>query len=189
MAIRFACTACRAVMKIGEAIDEPRKVRCKSCGSVILLTPNPADPSGLTASVPKKTDKSRTMSDSRQRVLLLSGLGVLGLILAIGLWWTLSNPSDRGAIEGNVSYDDGALGKGTITFLFEKDGKQISATGPIVQGRYSIRASRGPAIGVNKVEIRGDEDTPIPARYNSESGLSVEVKAGENKENFEVKSK
>lgn len=175
-------------MKIGEPITEAKKVRCKSCGSVILLTPNPSEPNGMAVTLPKKTDRPSSMSRSNQQLLLAGGLIGLALFLALGLWWTFSNPSDRGSVEGAVKYDNAPLDRGTIVFLFSKDGKETSATAPIKQGRYSISAARGPAIGLNKVEIRGDENNPVHARYNTESELSAEISLGPNTKDYEVKS-
>ena len=56
---------------------------------------------------------------------------------------------------------------------------------------------RGAVIGLNKVRITSQLDAPpgpgwkdpIPARYNSASELSAEVKAGENSLTFELQRK
>src|SRR5712692_6481239 len=115
MSIRFNCTACQTVLKIGEAISEPKKVRCMECGIVILLTPDEDSPIGFTTSVPEKPDKTTSRSKeelARQRFLLLGGVAVLAVVLALGLWWLFSGPSDRAAIEGEVSLDSGPLERG-----------------------------------------------------------------------------
>ena len=168
-------------------ISEPKKVRCTGCGIVILLTPNEESENGLTASFPEQPAKSNAMPDSRKRIIMGSILGVLAVIVLAGLWWSFHAPSDRGAIEGEVSLDSGPLEKGTIEFT-SPDTKQ-TARGPIVRGRYSIAASHGPSIGRNDVSITGDEGTAIALRYNTKSQLHAVIKAGSNTENFDVKSK
>src|SRR6266516_4201846 len=102
MSIRFTCTACRTVMKIDSRITEERKVRCTGCRIVILLTPDPDEPDGMTVSFPKKSDKRKGMSDSRKRVLLLIALVIMAVIVGVGLWYTLSGPQDRWPVSGEV---------------------------------------------------------------------------------------
>ena len=169
-------------------ITEPKKVRCTGCGIVILLTPNEESETGLTASFPEQPVKPNAMSDSRKRIIMASVLGVMAVVLLVGLWWSFRAPSDRGAIDGEISLDGGPLEKGIIEFT-SPDSKQIIARGPIVRGRYSISASHGPSIGRNDVSITGDEGTTIAQRYNTKSQLRVVIKAGSNTENFDVKSK
>lgn len=177
-------------MKIAEAVTKPQKVRCSGCGLVILVTPDPKNPSNVLVSVPAQASKSQTKSASQQKILLLSILGALGLFLALAIWYTEGGQPERAAAEGEVTYDVGPLEKGTITFTLLHDTKQITATATITKGRYSMRASRGPGIGTNKVEITGDGGAKIHPRYNSATELEVEIQAGHNAvKPFEVKSK
>jgi len=46
-------------MKVGEGFVEPKKVRCSGCGTVILLTPDPDDPSNVAISFPGRAAKGR----------------------------------------------------------------------------------------------------------------------------------
>jgi hypothetical protein len=75
-------------MRVGEGFAEPKKVRCSGCGTVILLTPDPANPSDVKISFPKKSDKKNEGSETRKRILLYSAFGAACLFLAFALWWT-----------------------------------------------------------------------------------------------------
>ncbi len=89
MAIRFTCTACQKSMKLADAITEPKKVRCSGCGLLILLTPDPNDPSHVKASFPKKADRvdEHSMSPAQQKFILLSILGVIVLFFVLVFWF------------------------------------------------------------------------------------------------------
>jgi DNA-directed RNA polymerase subunit RPC12/RpoP len=182
MSIPITCTVCRKSMKIGDGITEAKKIRCTGCGTVILLTPDPSSPGDVKVSYPRKTAKPNTMTEKQKQILLWCGLGALGLVLAIGLWYSLSGPSTHGAVEGEVTLDNAPLEKGTITFMPLEGTKGVAAKGPIVRGRYSTRAS----LGTNKVEIRGGEENTL---YKLKADLTIEIKAGSNTGNFEVASK
>src|SRR5476651_1044329 len=82
MSIRFTCTACRTVLKLGEMIAEPRKVRCTGCGIVILVEPDPANPLGLTSSIPEQPDKTKRRiqaEQARNRTILVGSLVAIAI--------------------------------------------------------------------------------------------------------------
>ena len=185
MAFRFTCTACRTVMKVQDGFIEPKKVRCTGCGIVVMLTPDPDDPEEITVSYPKKTRKRNEMSDAKKRVLLFSILGVLLLSIGGGLWWTLRGPSDRAAVTGDVNYEGVPMENGMISFIQTGDGTTVTAE--IKKGRYVFRASKGPRLGANRVEILGNEKEPVgPAYSGEESKLSADIQPGANTHNFDV---
>lgn len=186
MSIRFTCTACRTVLKLGEMIAEPRKVRCTGCGIVILVEPDPANPLGVKSSIPERMDKTTKrirQEQARFRIVLVGGLVVLGIGLAIGIWLTVRTPSDRAAIEGEVKLDGTPLERGTIVFVPEDKSKSPVGV-PITSGSYSIGAGSGPFIGANTVQISGSGTETVAARFNTESKKTIEIKAGANKEDF-----
>lgn len=208
MTVRFNCGACRAVLKVPEVVTVERKVRCTSCGVVILLTPDEASPTGMTATLPdtegKKSKHKAKVEAARQRRVLLVVLGVVVVILAGGLLWTFWGPSNRAAVEGEVKLDNLPLANGTILFIAADNPKRISAKGTITNGHYKLAASEGPYIGMNNVEIRSPRLTgkiiekgrdlidetieDVHADYNDKTKLQVDIKPGSNVlEVFKVK--
>lgn len=114
----------------------------------------------------------------------------------------------RQAIEGTVTLDGVPLEKGQITFVPQGDTKGPTAGAEIVGGKFTIAAAGGPFAGKFRVEITasrpGGMKVPdrmtgklvdgyeqfIPTRYNAESQLSADVKAGvENRFEFAVNLK
>jgi hypothetical protein len=79
-------------MKLGEMITEEKKVRCSGCGIVILVNPHPTIPTEVVASIPKKSERPKGMSDSRKKLLLSGALLVLAVLFAFGMWLTMSRP-------------------------------------------------------------------------------------------------
>jgi hypothetical protein len=211
MTVRFNCGACRAVLKVPEVVTVERKVRCTSCGVVILLTPDETSPIGMTVTLPDTSGKEKHKKKAevaQQRRVLWVVLAVLVVLLAGGLWWTLGGPSNRAAVEGEVKLDKVLMEKGTIIFIAVDDPKK-TAKGTIEKGRYKLSASEGPYVGRNKVEIYSPRGTGkeiekpggrpgemmeatvegVAAEYNTQTRLSADIKATLNVENFEVKSK
>lgn len=211
MSIRFTCLSCRTVLKIGEMVTEPRKVRCTGCSIVILVEPDPANPSQIKTSIPEQNlNKSKSRSDkalARQKNLLLAAAALVFIGSLGGLWWTFWPSENRAAIEGLVKLDGDPLERGVITFI-SQDGKNVNTSALINQGRYLLSANNGPAIGKNKVEIRSEKKTgrsiqkpgapagdPIPEvveaiaeRFNAKSQLIIDVKPGPNTKDFDVKA-
>jgi hypothetical protein len=105
--------------------------------------------------------------------------------------------SDSGSVgvTGKVTLDGTPLEKGVISFVPESTG--TPATGEIESGTYRINAANGPTAGAYRVEIRAPKNTgqnavkpvdpdyagevvieSIPPKYNRDSTLKAEIKAG-----------
>lgn len=105
----------------------------------------------------------------------------------------------RGAVTGNVTLDGQPVDGGTIIFTSPDPVHRAAGWTEIVAGQYSIPASRGPAVGPNRVEIRWPRKTggkarynptadqmreAVPDRYNRDSELQADVKPGTNRFDF-----
>jgi hypothetical protein len=106
-------------------------------------------------------------------------------------------------VSGTVKIDGKPLEDGAIRFTPE-DGKTQTAGGFIKGGQYSVKVP----VSVMKVSISAPKvvghkklyDTPdsetrpitaeaLPARYNEQTELKLDVKSGTNQKDFELKSK
>lgn len=115
---------------------------------------------------------------------------------------------NRATIHGEVKLDGQPVEQGSIQFVPVQGVDGSIAGGRIVNGRYELIGKAGPAVGVNRVEVRSSRRTgkmiemPRPwsgtveetveaasPRFNSESTLKFEVKPGDNTADFEVTSK
>ena len=107
-------------------------------------------------------------------------------------------------LSGKVTYDGKPIDGGTISFLPADESKRVSG-GPLIQGAYSVPEEKGANPGSYRVEVRWpqptgkkykDPDTletfneqkeSMPARYNTQSELKVEVSATQNTFDFDLK--
>lgn len=116
---------------------------------------------------------------------------------------------NRATIQGEVKLDGRPVEHGTIMFAPAVGVKGMTAGAEIVGGHYQLETKTGPAIGVNRVEIRSPRKTgkmipkPFPynkemmeeavegvaPRFHSETTLQFDVKPGENKADFAVSAK
>ena len=96
-------------------------------------------------------------------------------------------------VTGRITLDGKPLEKADI--LFQPDGSKPPSSGrTIADGRYELAYKRGVmggTVGPNTVRITISSDVVenppnIPARYNSESELTKEVKSGPNEFNFDL---
>ena len=96
-------------------------------------------------------------------------------------------------VTGRITLDGKALGSADI--LFQPDGSKPPSAGRTdADGRYELAYKRGVmggVVGSNTVRITISPDVAsnppnIPARYNSESELTKEVKSGQNEFNFDL---
>ncbi len=105
-------------------------------------------------------------------------------------------------VEGTVTYRGKPLETGKIRFIPDGevvDGKVAGQAvfADIKDGKYSIPAAEGVTVGKNRVKMQvssaGDGEKIevveqfIPDDYNSQSTLSAEIKAGENRVDLDLK--
>jgi hypothetical protein len=130
--------------------------------------------------------------------ILLRGACLLGLTIFVGC----GGGGPGATVEGSVTLDGQPVQNGTISFV-PADGKTASAGGKIADGKYSVAVPPGPKrveIAASKVvgqrpAYAGDPNSPmiditesiIPPRYNAQSELTFEVKAGDNQKDFALK--
>jgi hypothetical protein len=110
------------------------------------------------------------------------------------------------SVTGNVTLDGSPLDDATISFVPLAQEQRKAGWTTIREGKYAIPASSGLGTGQFRVEIRAlrstgekngqtDPTLPVPAReavpgrYNSKSELVANIKPGENRSDFELKSK
>ena len=117
---------------------------------------------------------------------------------------------ERAAISGTVTFVGKPLPEGSIQFVPDVDAAGKPVRGKMAQalikdGSYSLSAEEGPAVGNNKVLINATRKTGkfqesdgqkteimqqyIPARYNTQTTLQYDVKAGENTADFTLEAK
>ena len=111
-------------------------------------------------------------------------------------------------LQGEVKLDGQPVaGPGTIAFYPEQGTESPGASGEIVGGKYQIPEEKGPSAGTFRVEITWPKATgrklpsldpgmtveeraeAIPAKYNSNTELKVEISSDKNVHNFDLKSK
>jgi hypothetical protein len=132
------------------------------------------------------------------------GRGVFGMIALVTLattgCWGGGDNLPREPISGTVTFDNSPLKGGSIQFLPEQSAGGISSGGVITDGRFQVAKADGPIPGKYKVMIfaeggrgamkRADEAPGrpepaamgpaglIPLRYNFQTELTADVKAG-----------
>jgi hypothetical protein len=126
-------------------------------------------------------------------------------VLALAGWGCASN-SDRSRVQGAVRYNGEPVDDGGIAFIpDEGNATDARATGPIQDGRYDFDDNRGPYPGKYRVAIYWNKKTgrtltskasgatkderkqALPAKYNTNTALKVEVKPGRNTLDFDLK--
>jgi hypothetical protein len=108
--------------------------------------------------------------------------------------------SNIGVVTGTISVDGAPAKSGSIAF-FPTNRKSSTSGSEIVDGRYSAKV----ALGAAKVEIRVPKvvgqkklyDTPdspvkqvlaesLPRKYNDDTELKLDVRPGENRQDYEL---
>ncbi len=150
---------------------------------------------------------SRLRSSRTTTAAALLGLILPLVLIAAGCDKRKGPP--RAAVSGRVTLDGQEIVQGSIAFKTVGPHAGLAAGGPIQNGRYAIEKDRGPVVGENRVEIKSVRKTgrqvqapladpgrmtdeiveAVPARYNSQSTLEREVKAGDNQFDFELESR
>jgi hypothetical protein len=110
---------------------------------------------------------------------------------------------ERGVVHGKVTLDGKPIVKGTIDFVATAPGGGAASGMSLQNGQYASDVN-GPVVGKCRIEIRAPRPsatTPeggdwksgyveaIPARYNTQSTLEVDVRAGDNTFDFDLKSR
>lgn len=106
----------------------------------------------------------------------------------------------RGPITGQVTLGGQPLASGRILFMPMAPNKGPTVSAPIIGGQYTLSRKEGPIAGQNRVEVEANLDlgfaiddeaafaqrggrplppNPVPADFNRNSKLTVEVKPGE----------
>lgn len=142
---------------------------------------------------------------------VLIDLGKGGRVVRFRFVWSLvfcvlsvgCSKSNVGTVTGTVTVDGEPAIVGAISF-FALDGKAPTAGAPIVDGAYSAKVSPGQCmVQVRVSKVVGEKklyDTPnspvrkvwaevLPAKYNDNTELRLDVKLGENKQDYNLKSK
>lgn len=132
----------------------------------------------------------------RMRAILLTSM-------AAALGCGSGTPANRGSVHGMVTVDGQPAKAGAISFS-PKDGMSPTAGGEIVEGRYKVDVPLGlSAVAVRVPKVTGQKklyDTPdspvqpimtesLPAKYNDETELTLDVKVGDNEQNYDLKTK
>lgn len=118
-----------------------------------------------------------------------------------------SGASGRSSVEGEVTFDGTPLEQGVVTLIPTDGTKSPSAGAEITKGKFVIPETGGPMPGKFRVEITANRKTGkvrdegslvgkievteqyIPAKYNKNSELKLEVTPGAVKQSFALTSK
>ncbi|MCA8982594.1 MAG: hypothetical protein R3C12_09345 [Planctomycetaceae bacterium] len=129
------------------------------------------------------------------------------LLLVAGIWGCGGGERiPTAVVSGNVTWEGAPLEKGVIQFHPDQDalgkplaGQAVETT--IENGAYKLEANSGAVVGKNRVIITATKvvgkykadgvevdkvEQILPAKYNSETTLFIEVKSGVNEQNFDL---
>ena len=108
----------------------------------------------------------------------------------------------RAEVTGTVAFDGAPVANGTINLIPQSEGRQVGVT--IIDGTYTFAGNDGPTFGKYKVEIFGFEpkETPegadedhgsskqiLPAKFNAETELELDVSGPKLTKDFALTSK
>jgi hypothetical protein len=112
----------------------------------------------------------------------------------------------RSSVKGRVTYDGVPVDEGSIAFVPADSGEgRVRATGAIEDGSYEFDSHHGPNPGKYRVEIywwkktgrqipspsgkafKDEIEQPVPARYNEQTELTIDVQPGRNTCDFDLK--
>jgi hypothetical protein len=128
------------------------------------------------------------------------------IVCALALFTLAGCGSGKVSVEGSVTFDGEPVGGGSIA-LTPETGAGVSGGAQIVKGKFEIGSDKNLPPGKYKVEIIWNKKTGktlpnasdpgttleetkqvIPARYNSKTELSADLKPGSNPLTFDLKS-
>ncbi len=128
------------------------------------------------------------------RRLRWAGAALTALLIGVLVGCSKEGPGGRLEVSGTVTYKGTPVDNGTIEFV-PHQGVKTQSGSPITNGRYRIPADRGLMPGDYTVKISSMEpvavsDEPgglpgkdpkerLPAKYNTKSTLTKEVKKGQ----------
>jgi hypothetical protein len=130
--------------------------------------------------------------------LFVNGYLAVLVITVVGC----TQETSHGIVNGTVTLDGATLAEGLIRFD-PQDGQTATADAPIKDGAFSARVPVGPkrisisapkVVGKRKMYETADSPTVdvieelLPARYNSESDLTLTVSAGKQPASFNLQS-
>lgn len=137
------------------------------------------------------------------RAQFISRRTVDAAVLTISILVVGCSPATKGEVSGTVSIDGTPVENGMISF-YAVDGNAPTAGGRILNGKYSVEVNPG----LCRVEIRvskavGEKklyDTPdspvrpilaeaLPPKYNDRSELQLDVKLGDNEQDYDLTTK
>ncbi|WP_435019843.1 hypothetical protein TA3x_001508 [Tundrisphaera sp. TA3] len=125
------------------------------------------------------------------------GLGslLIGLMAGCGGGEITDDGLPREPVSGRVTWKGQPLAKGLIQFIPDGQGQVAPIVAPITDGRYEVAKAQGPVPGKYSVSVTEAVDGPppeampgesprpapqsIPAKYNTKTTLTRDVKAGE----------
>lgn len=119
--------------------------------------------------------------------------GRLGLLVAaLSLGGCSGGGPTLGSVTGTVTLDGRPLADADVEFAPREGRGSIGVTDG--QGRYELfytNARKGGLVGTHTVRIGNGAKGAVktPARYNRDSELTVDVKAGVNELNFDLRSR
>ncbi|HID21363.1 MAG TPA: hypothetical protein EYP14_03065 [Planctomycetaceae bacterium] len=127
----------------------------------------------------------------------LGGLAVLAALVVVSGCGGGSDLPDLGRVSGTVTMDGKPLAGVVVTFE-PVDGGRASIGKTDDNGQYELgydAENKGAVVGKHRVRITTPTEAPdpnfkdpIPAKYNSNTTLTEEVKPGKNEINFELTS-
>lgn len=171
----------------------------------------PTDPAAAPRRGKRLLSKLKRQSSDR-----FATTAAVGLMLALGAgavaWLNFGGRAGdprRAAVQGFVTFDGAPLETGVVVMLPAGDTKGPTAGSAVSNGSFSIAAASGPVTGRYRIEIKALRKTGrqvktvvsvggrqvreaseqfIPAKYNKDSELEIEIKPGRNKISLELKS-
>jgi hypothetical protein len=159
-----------------------------------------------TARRSARLDRRHVVARYRQLHIKMAGKAWLFLALAWPAFCASCARESASSVHGKVTLDGEPVAAGNISFL-PTAGSGRKAAAAIEQGVYALAPSDKLPAGTYRVEIRWPKPTgrkissadpgtqadetreAVPAKYNSESKLTVEIRSGDLEKDFALSSK